>query len=283
VTGRGRAAAAVLIVACAAGAAIARARLAAYPEASASKDLLYLPNGRYLRALSLGQAPVLADALYLWAIQYYSDYDRADRYRYVEHVFGSVITEINPYDVDPYWLGAMILNTEVGDLEAGLRLLDRGFARNPGQWVLPYMAAWDCYHAGQYGRAASYFDRAARVPGAPGALLRMRAGMFAKEGDYREAIRQWQAVLDQSNADAASRAIAERQIRDLTVRADLQDLDRAVATYRERFGRGPQRLEDLAATGIVPFLPIDPEGKPYAFDRRTGRVTSSAGRVLYGS
>jgi tetratricopeptide (TPR) repeat protein len=280
VTRRGRAAAAVLILACAAGAAVARHHLAAYPRAATSKDLLYLPNGKYLRALSLGQAPVLADLVYLWAIQYYSDYDRADRYRYVEHVFGSVITEINPYDVDPYWLGAMILNAEVGDVEAGLRLLDRGFARNPGQWILPYMAAWDCYRAGMYARAATYFEKASKVPGAPSTILRMRAGMFAKEGDYREAARQWQAVLDQATSDAVARSLAERQVRDLTVRADLEDLGKAVAAYRERFGHGPQRLEDLVAAGIVSFLPTDPDGKPYVFDRRTGEVTSAAGRVL---
>ena len=37
---------------------------------------------------SLGQAQVMADLLYLWAIQYYSSYDREDRGRYVEHLFG---------------------------------------------------------------------------------------------------------------------------------------------------------------------------------------------------
>ena len=282
-TGRGRAVAIVLLVLSIAGAGLARSTLASYPQSTGEKDLLYLPNGKYLRVLSLGQAPVVADVVYLWAIQYYSDYDRADRYRYVEHVFGEVITEINPYAVDPYWLGAMILNAEVGDLEGGLRLLDRGFARNPGQWILPYMAAWDCYRAGQYGRAADYFDAAAHVAGAPSYVLRMRAGMFAKEGDYREALRQWQAVRDQSGPDAAARAIAERQIRDLTVRADLEDLTAAVAAFRQREGRDPRRLDDLVSAGILPALPLDPDQKPYVFDRKTGAVTSSAGRVLGGS
>lgn len=282
-TWKGRAVAGLLLLASVAGAGLARSSLVKYPEGAGEKELLYLPNGKYLKAMSLGQGPVMADLVYLWAIQYYSDYDRADRYRYVEHVFGSVITEINPYNVDPYWLGAMILNAEVGDLEGGLRLLDRGFERNPGQWILPYMAAWDCYRAKQYARAAKYFDEAAQVPGAPSYVLRMRAGMFAKEGDYRESIRQWQSVLDQSGSDAASRAIAERQIRDLTVRADLVDLTNAVAAFRARFGRSPERLEDLVTSGVLATLPIDPDHMPYAFDRRTGAVTSSAGRVLGGS
>jgi tetratricopeptide (TPR) repeat protein len=280
VTGRGRAAAGALLLASVVGAAGARSLLVAHGEDATPKDLLYLPNGKYLRAVSFGQAPVVADLVYLWAIQYYSDYQRADRYRYVEHVFGSVITEINPLAVDPYWLGAMILNAEVGDLEAGLRLLDRGFARNPREWILPTIAAWDCYRAKQYVRAARYFDEASRVPGAPSTLARMRAGMFAKEGDYREAARQWQAVLDHAGSDEVARSIAERQVRDLTVRADLADLGSAVAAFRERFGRNPRALDELVAAGVVPGVPLDPDERPYAYDPGTGEVTSSAGRVL---
>ncbi len=39
------------------------------------QQLLYLPNGSYLKLASLGQAAVLADLIYLWAIQYYSNYE----------------------------------------------------------------------------------------------------------------------------------------------------------------------------------------------------------------
>ena len=62
-------------------------------ERPTEASLLYLPNGQHLKLASLGQAPVLADLIYLWAIQYYSVYEREDRFRYVEHVFGNVIAE----------------------------------------------------------------------------------------------------------------------------------------------------------------------------------------------
>lgn len=150
------------------GVGFARARLADIDAAtSGSKDLLYMPNGKYLKAISLGHAPLLADFVYLWAIQYYSDYNQADRYRYVEHVFGDVIAELDPGYIDPYWLGALILTTEGKDEEAGLRLLDRGFEENPSEWILPFLAGWECERFGQFDRAAAYFDRAAKVPGAP--------------------------------------------------------------------------------------------------------------------
>jgi tetratricopeptide (TPR) repeat protein len=263
------------------GVGFARARLADIDAAtSGSKDLLYMPNGKYLKAISLGHAPLLADFVYLWAIQYYSDYNQADRYRYVEHVFGDVIAELDPGYIDPYWLGALILTTEGKDEEAGLRLLDRGFEENPSEWILPFLAGWECERFGQFDRAAAYFDRAAKVPGAPPDLFRLKAGMTARSGDLREAIVRWQDVLHDSRNNDEARAIAARQIRTLSVRADVQDLDAAIAIYRGKNGRPPRSLDELVRAGILSALPSDPDGNAYAYDPLAGTVSSVASRVL---
>jgi hypothetical protein len=271
-----------LLAAAVALAAVSRDRLVAISGSprTGGEDLLYLPNGKHLKAMSLGHASLAADLVYLWAIQYYSDYGRKDRYRFVEHVFGSVVPELDPRYVDPYWIGAMILTVEAGDLEAGLRVLDKGFENNPTVWVLPYLAGFECYRAHEYARAAAYFDRSARVPGAPSLPLRMKAGIIAKKGDLRESIRLWEEVLRDPRGDAASKGIAERQIRDLTVRADLADLSAAIAAFRERAGRLPRGLQDLQQAGLLRAVPSDPGGHSYVYDPATGRVASGAGGIL---
>lgn len=252
------------------------------PRVDRSQELLYLPNGKHLALLSLGHQPLLADIFYLWAIQYYSDYERQDRYRYVEHVFGNVITELDPHYIDPYWLGALILTLEAGDLEAGLRLLDKGFRNNPEQWILPYLAGWECYLAHQYERAADYFDRAAAVPGVPQRVLRVRAGIFWRAGRLREAIAEWHEVLEDPRSDPATLAIAERQLRELQVRADLAELQEAIERFRSENARFPLHLEELRARSYIRALPRSPAGREYAYDSRTGRVSAGAGRVLGG-
>lgn len=271
-----------LLAAAVALAAVSRGRLLALPPgpAGGAAELLYLPNGKHLKAMSLGHAPLAADLVYLWAIQYYSDYERKGRFRFVEHVFGSVIPDLDPHYVDPYWLGAMILTVEAGDLEAGLRVLDKGFENNPTAWVLPYLAGFECYRAHRFERAADYFDRSSRAPGAPALPLRMKAGMMARWGNLREAIRLWEEALRDPRGDAASRAIAERQIRDLTVRADLADLDAAIAAFRSREGRVPHRLGELVESGFLRIEPRDPDGRAYRYDPGIGRVSSGAGAVL---
>lgn len=250
------------------------------PDRSAADELLYLPNGKHLRLMSLGQAPLLADAIYIWAIQYYSDYERGDRYRYVEHVFGDVIAELDPHYIDPYWLGALIMTVEAKDLEAGLRLLDKGIANNPDQWILPYLAAWESYHGGDYRRAGTYFAAAAETPGAPPAVRRMRAGVVSRSGDLRLALRLWEEVRNDPQSDAASVAIAKRQVRSLRARIALQELQSAVERFRAENARYPASLEELRDRGYIRALPRDPQDREYAYDPRTGRVSAVAGRVL---
>ena len=273
-------AAAVLLLASVAGAGFARARLAVLEAPAGTKELLYLPNGKYLKAASLGQASVVADLVYFWAIQYYSDYDRGDRYTYVEHVFGKVIPQLDPRFTDPYWLGALILTTEAQDLDGGLRLLDLGAEKNPREWIFPFLAGWECDHAKDYDRAAAYFDRAAKIPGAPAELVRLVAGMRARGGNLREAMAKWQEVLDDPRGDDAAREIARRQLRTLHVRADVKDLEEAIAAFRAQNGAPPRRLEDLVRAGVLSSLPVDPDGKPYRYDATSGTVTSDASRVL---
>jgi tetratricopeptide (TPR) repeat protein len=258
-------------------------RLERMERIEAGDDLLYLPNGKLLKVLSLGHGPLLADVFYLWAIQYYSDYEREDRYRYVEHVFSEVVTELDPNFVDAYWLGALILIIEAGDLDAGLRLLDRGFEKNPDQWILPYLAGWESYRGDRKDRAQDYFRRAMRVKDAPQVLPRLIAGIEGRRGSPRKAIALWQEVLDDPGSDSASRAIAQRQIRELHVRADVADLESAVSRFRMQYGRFPVDLVELVARNYIRSLPRDPAGQDYIYDPATGRVSSPAGGVLRAS
>lgn len=245
--------------------------------------LLYLPNGKYLRAASLGHAGMAADLVYLWAIQFYSDYERTDRYRYVEHVFGKVIPDLDPNYIDSYSLGALIMIVEARDIDAGLRILDRGIEANPDNYILPYLAGWECYHAGRYSQAAEYMDVAVGKPGAPDLLLRHRAGFLAKSGDLRSAYGMWRELYEDEASDQYTRTVAERQMRDLHVRIDLETLEAAIAAFRQRFGRPPAGLEALVQAGNIKQVPLDPDGNSYPYDAGRGVVTRLSGQVLGGS
>lgn len=245
-----------------------------------AEDLLYLPNGDYLQVASLGQAPLLADIIYLWAIQFYAEYDREDRFRYVEHVFGDVIVKLDPHFIDAYWMGAMILSVEAHDVDAALKLLDKGIANNPDSWMLAWIAAWESYHANRLEQAVHYFEIASEIPDAPDSVRRMRAGLLGKAGDTRRALELWFEIYNAPLTDERSRGIAKRQLRRLKQRADLEDLTKIIGIFKERTGRLPRSMQELEVSGDLAVVPLDFDGQAYHYDPSSGAVRGANGSLF---
>ena len=53
-------------------------------------SIIYLPSGKYLKYGTFGYSSLLADLIYLWAIQYYSNYSIKDRFQYLDHIFSVI-------------------------------------------------------------------------------------------------------------------------------------------------------------------------------------------------
>jgi tetratricopeptide (TPR) repeat protein len=279
---RRRAAAALLVLLAAAAVAHAAIRLErARAGSRAGAQVLYLPSGRYLKVASLGFPELLADLVYIWSIQYYGNYDAGQRFAYLEHVYGNVISELDPRYVDPYLVGSMIMSIEAKDHEMALRLLDKGIAANPDEWILPFEAGFICFNSlGDHARAARYFRRALDIPGAPGVIGRLHAEMYNKMGDKRTSLAHWREVYDQAGTDYV-RDVAWRHVHDLTIEVDLEDLRAAIEAWRARHGTRPPDLAALHRAGLVRGEPVDPDGRPYRYDPATGEVSSTSGFRLH--
>jgi tetratricopeptide (TPR) repeat protein len=255
-------------------------RAAAARAGEGASPLLYLPSGRYLKVVSLGFDAILADAIYLWSIQYYSNYRAEERYGYLEHIYKEIITELDPHYLDAYLTGALIMSAEARRPEAALALLDKGIERNPGAWILTFDAGFLCYQdLKDYRRARSYFETALRSPDAHPAVRRFAAEMASRAGDKRTSLKEW-ADIHRTASDDYVRTVAWNHVHDLRVQIDLEDLGAAIAAFRSRRDRPPRRLDELVRAGLLPSLPLDPEGHAYDYDPGTGRVSYRGSRVL---
>jgi tetratricopeptide (TPR) repeat protein len=244
--------------------------------------LLYLPSGKYLKAITFGYSNLAADLIYLWSIQYYSNYQIADRYDYLDRIYRRVIAELDPLYVDPYLVGSMIMSVEAGRHDLALRLLDEGIARNPGEWILPFSAGYLCYNSlKDPARARDYFERVIRIPGAPSVAKRFYAEMFNRLGDKRTSLKYWSEIHETADSDYV-RQVSWMHVHDLSIDVALEDLARQVEAYRLSRGSLPRRLKDLVDSGFLAALPTDPEGRDYLYDRATGRVSSQSRRLLQG-
>lgn len=244
--------------------------LASKARIAARSVPLYVPSPVAARALSVGHASTMADLLFLWAIQHFSEpaTDPADRRRWLERVYGT-ITDLDPKFRDAYWLGYISLMFEGQSPQAAYALVDKALAHDPTNLLLAIDAAMSARRQHFEPLAVKYLEVAAATGDslAIRLLTRLRAAETAQQ--ERDA---WAELLD--DPDGVTRAVARRHVDDLTMLVTSSQLSAVVQCYaRDHAGHLPGSLAQLVAAGYVSAVPDDPQGRPYAYDARTGAVT----------
>lgn len=243
------------------------------PPQSVAEELIYFPSGRFLGEVSAGQRELVADLLWLRAVQYYGAHRQTDRtYTWAKHLF-HVITTLNPRFVEAYRFGALVLATDAMDPEAGFDLLKRGFHANPTRWELPFELGFLYFLHHEDLLAGTYLRRAARLPGATEKAERFAAFAFGRGGREENARAMWTEMRDAAT-NPASRGIAEYALRNLDLAAAIDTLRAAVAAHRARHGAPPRSAGELVARGFLRRLPADPFGRGFLIDPATGDVIS---------
>lgn len=255
-------------------------------------SIIYVPSGKFLKYATFGYRSLAADLVYLWSIQYYSTPAIDDRYDHLDHVF-AIISELDPRFQDAYEVGAMIavdgareVLTGSRDLSRGrgreayarslvetaFRILERGAANDPGQYIYTF----DAGHIAlmtlkDYSLAEKYFARCMAIPGAPEFVERLRANAIFRKGDLKTAWETWSDIYRRA-PDERTKKIASNHLYNVKATIDRTALEEAAAKFRERFGRFPADLESLARSGILRQVPKDLDGNDYLYDPSTGAV-----------
>jgi tetratricopeptide (TPR) repeat protein len=240
-------------------------------------SIIYIPSGKYLKIASLGYSNVLADMVYLWAIQYYGDTSISDRFDYLDHIF-SIIAELDPLYLDPYEIGAIIAVAEAGDFDAAFKILDRGLEKNPDQWIFPFEAGhYASIYKKDYKLAQEYYKRTMQIEGAPAITKRLYANAAFMLTDYESALKDWVEVYKEAEKakDERVKKIAANHIYRTRAAMDIEALQEAVRKFKEKFEHFPEDLSRLVSTGYLRFIPEDPDGREYAYDNQTGEVKTA--------
>jgi len=233
-------------------------------------SIIYIPSGKYLKYATFGYSSLVADLIYLWAIQYYTTYTIVDRFQNLEHIF-SIIAELDPRYTDPYEIGALIAVNEARDLGLALKILDMGLAKNPDQWIFPFEAGHHAQRAGDYETARKYYEKTMRIPGAPDIAKRLYAAAGFRTMDLEESWKIWLEVYNTAQ-DERTKKIASKHLYQVKSTSDMNLLKGAVQQFRDRFQRLPSGLEDLVRVGILASLPRDLDGKDYVYNPKTGET-----------
>ncbi|MFB0566137.1 MAG: tetratricopeptide repeat protein [Candidatus Aminicenantaceae bacterium] len=234
-------------------------------------SIIYIPSGKYLKYATFGYSSLLADLIYIWAIQYYSDTSIEERFKYLDHIF-SIISELDPHYLDPYEVGAVIALYEAKNPDLSLQILDSGLAKNPQQWIFPFEAG----HYAQlvikdYKLAQHHYRRAMEIDGSPPIAKRLYANAAFKVMDFQTSWRTWLEIL-QTTKDERIKKIASNHLYQVKAAIDIDIITNAIQKFRERYQRNPIELSHLVRAGFLESLPKDLDGQEYLYDPSKGEA-----------
>lgn len=243
-----------------------------------AEQLAYLPKGEYLKLAVLGYRQVVADLIWLQAVQHIgAKRDTQLGYTWTYHAV-DVLTDLDPTFVPPYQATGLFLGVLVGRQEEGLAILDKGIRHNPSIWQLPFLAGYVSYYelckpiaGGEYLRIA------ARVPGSPAYLPQLAARMTVESGDPTAALE----FLDRFSRNVTDERVREallQRMKEIVQEQDLRFLEESISRYRAKYGQPPAKLEDLMLRGIIQQMPSDPLGGQYEVDTFSGVVRATSKR-----
>ena len=243
-----------------------------------AEQLAYLPKGEYLKLAVLGYRQVVADLIWLQAVQHIgAKRDTQLGYTWTYHAV-DVLTDLDPTFVPPYQATGLFLGVLVGRQEEGLAILDKGIRHNPSSWQLPFLAGYVSYYelcnpvaGGEYLRIA------ARVPGSPAYLPQLAARMTVESGDPTAAL-EFLDRFSRSVTDEGVREALLQRMKEIVQEKDLRFLEEGVRSYRDKYGQVPAKLDDLLLHGVIQQLPVDPLGGQYQVDYMTGAVRATSKR-----
>jgi hypothetical protein len=186
-------------------------------------ELMYFPSGIALRALSIGFYAPLADLVWLRFIQYYGRHRLTDyKFTYLYHIF-DVMTNLDPFFLHAYTLGAFLFTHDAKNPEQAKVLLKKGMRANPDEWRLPFIYAFIHYvFLEKYDVSQTYFLLSSRKPNAPDMPKRWAAyTAYMKKSDLKTSLALWLDIYNNTD-NPEEKAIAELYIKDIKTKLGIE-------------------------------------------------------------
>ena len=260
-------------------------------------DSLYVQSGSAARRLAGAYAAVAADLYWIRAIQHYgatklrlnAAVKRAPEPPPMIAASGDEYTLLYPLldlttSLDPrfniaYRFGAVFLAEPYpsgpGRPDLAIALLEKGLRERPDKWeYMEDIGFVEYWYRHDYRAAATWFQKASEVPGAPWWLRSLAATTLAQGGDRQSSKVMWEAIR-QSAEIAWLRQDAERRLAQLRALDEIDALQRAVDDYTRRAGQ-PADWAVLVRGRILRGVPIDPAGAPYELQNGHVRLASAS-------
>ncbi|MFH1156300.1 MAG: hypothetical protein V1793_21040 [Pseudomonadota bacterium] len=155
-------------------------------------DVAFIPiETSFVRLAAPADPDLLADILWMRSTYYFGKHVLSDRQYPFLLCLLDIITDLSPEWKEPYLLGAVLLPVEVGLINDGLYLIDKGLGYFSNDWRLWFFKGYYLWKGiGNTLEGAKAIHRAALLPGAPVFLSKLSATL-ADKSDQKQLARQF--------------------------------------------------------------------------------------------
>jgi hypothetical protein len=238
-----------------------------------AEGILYVQSPAALQRLALSYDSIVADVYWIRAIQLYGDTrlgKSSDESYALLYPLLELTTTLDPYFDVAYQFGGLFLAERPpggpGRPDLAITLLERGIQVQPDDWRLYQAVGFVHYWSYRdYAKAAGWFSRAARLPGAPVWMEPLAAVTLAEGGNRRSSRLLWQQI-QQTATDDWFLGEAKRRLMQLDAMDQIELLQKVVGAFSEKNGRPPADWAELARAGYVRGAMVDPHGEPYRLE-----------------
>lgn len=237
----------------------------------------YMLPSKFSRILALGNKGLLSDFLFLKTATFIGGKGNSAQSLGAadwQFVFSSldVVTDLDPYFVDPYMLAEGLLAWDAGQPQLANQLLIKGTKYRTDDWRLPFFIGFNYfYFLKDYEAASGYIMTAAQLPGSDDYLKTLAARLAYYGGKSKTALLFLQQMLAETDDPLLKKRLAQR----LTALEGAVVIEEALEKFKVQKGRTPGSLSELVAAGFLAELPVDPYGGKWGV-LENGRVFSTS-------
>ncbi len=142
-------------------------------------------------------------------------------------------------------------------------------------YKIPYYAGYMAYfNFGDVDSALVYYEIAIRCKDVPDWVFRHIPWLVEKKGEYIIALDKWRRDYEQAveDNDELIMSVADEKIKLTTNNYNLKMFRDLIQAFKEKYGRYPSKLDELAEKNYLPFIPPEAYGTQYLYFSDTGVV-----------
>jgi tetratricopeptide (TPR) repeat protein len=260
--------AAALLIVCLLGSVLFLRRVDEVRTGATLEEVIYITSPKALKRLAIGYDGLLADIYWTRAIQYFGRHHflQSGRYDLLAQLL-EITTTLDPHLIVAYEFGANFVAPAApngaGMPDRAIRLLEFGIQQNPSEPKLYYSLGFIYYmELKDYPKAADTFQKGSELPGSH-PFMKVLAAQAAQHAGESQTARMLWVLTYKTIPEKDVRANALAHLEALQVDDEIRRVEDAVTLYGRKTGKLPASMGALVAAGLLPKIPMDPDGHPF--------------------